>query len=72
MTKIQRAKPNVDRLLLTVVEAADLLGVGRTTLYELLARGELQAVRIGRSRRVPRTAIDDYVDQLVHRDGDAN
>lgn len=62
----------MDRLLLTIVEAAALLGVGRTTLYELLSRGELTAVRIGRARRVPREAVDAYVARLVALEGNAN
>ncbi|TML92216.1 MAG: helix-turn-helix domain-containing protein [Actinobacteria bacterium] len=52
-------------LLLTVVEAAAMLGVGRTTAYELIAGGELQVVHIGRSARVPLVAVHRYVDGLV-------
>lgn len=51
-------------LLLTVVEAARLLGVGRSTAYELLASGELESVHIGRSRRVPVVAVENYVESL--------
>lgn len=51
-------------LLLTVVEAARLLGVGRSTAYELLASGELESVHIGRSRRVPVAAVENYVESL--------
>jgi excisionase family DNA binding protein len=54
-----------ERLLLTVVEAAAMLGVGRTTAYELIAGGELQLVHIGRSARVPLVAVHRYVDGLV-------
>ena len=52
-------------LLLTVVEAAAMLGVGRTTAYELIAADQLQVVHIGRSARVPLVAIHRYVDGLV-------
>ena len=52
-------------LQLTVVEAAAMLGVGRTTAYELIAGGELQVVHIGRSARVPLVAVHRYVDGLV-------
>ncbi|WP_239341672.1 helix-turn-helix domain-containing protein [Frankia sp. CiP3] len=51
-------------LLLTTTEAADLLGVSRTTVYELLNAGQLESVRIGRSRRIPRAALVAYVDRL--------
>jgi len=54
-----------ERLLLTVVEAAAMLGVGRTTTYELIAAGQLQVVHIGRSARVPLVAVHRYVDGLL-------
>ena len=54
-----------ERLLLTVVEAASMLGVGRTKAYELIAGGELQVVHIGRAARVPLVAVRRYVDGLV-------
>lgn len=56
--------PHPTPLLLTVVEAARLLGVGRSTAYELLASGELESVHIGRSRRIPVAAVESYVDGL--------
>jgi excisionase family DNA binding protein len=34
-----------------------VLRVGRNQLYEAVARGELRAVRIGRSIRIPKTAL---------------
>ena len=46
------------RLVLTVVETARLLGISRTHAYELVARGELVHVRLGRRIVVPRHAID--------------
>ena len=52
------------RHLLTVDEAAEQLGVGRTLLYELVTSGELESVRIGRLRRIPSAAIGEYVDRL--------
>ena len=54
-----------DPLLLTVVEAAAMLGVGRTTAYELIAGGQLQVVHIGRAARVPLVAVHRYVDGLM-------
>jgi excisionase family DNA binding protein len=46
---------------LTVEEAARRLGVGRTTMYALLASGEVPSVTIGRLRRVPAEALAEYV-----------
>lgn len=53
------------QLLLTVVEAAAMLGVGRTTAYELIGSGQLQVVHIGRSARVPVAAVHRYVERLT-------
>jgi len=46
---------------LTVEEAARRLGVGRTTMYSLLASGEIPSMAIGRLRRVPADALARYV-----------
>lgn len=54
-----------ERLLLTVVEAAAILGVGRTKAHELIAGGDLQLVHIGRAARVPLVAVHRYVDALL-------
>lgn len=56
-----------DRVLLTVEEAAQQLGIGRTKTYALVRSGELESVQIGRLRRVPKTAIDDYAAQLINQ-----
>lgn len=50
--------------LLRVQDAARLLGIGRTTAYELISTGDLEVVHIGRSTRVPLDAIDAFVDEL--------
>ena len=43
--------------LLDSREVARLLGVGRTKAFQLMARGEIPVVRIGRCVRVPREAL---------------
>ncbi|MCP3881292.1 MAG: helix-turn-helix domain-containing protein [Sulfitobacter sp.] len=45
------------RLVYTVAEAAELLGIGRSTAYELVARGELVTVRLGRRVAVTRPTL---------------
>ena len=52
-----------DRLLLTVVEAARRLEISRSLLYELMARDEIQSIRVGRLRRVPAEALTEYVNR---------
>jgi excisionase family DNA binding protein len=43
--------------VLTAREAAAILRIGRNQLYQAVARGELGAIRIGRSIRIPRQAL---------------
>jgi len=47
--------------VLTVSEAAAILRVGRNQLYQAVGRGELRAVRIGRSIRIPKHALLDLL-----------
>src|SRR5512133_4010290 len=51
-------------LVLTVEEAADRLGVGRTLMYSLVSSGAIESVRIGRLRRVPADALVTFLDEL--------
>ncbi len=50
-------------LLLTMIDAARALSIGRTTMYELVAAGEIGVVHIGRSARVPVAALQEYVER---------
>jgi excisionase family DNA binding protein len=51
------------RLLLSVTEAAFVLGVGRTRMYELLAAGLVESVHIGRLHKIPAGALEDFVER---------
>jgi len=53
------------RLLLTVPEAAAALAVSRSKLYQLIASGAVDSVRIDGSRRVPVSALQDYITHLI-------
>jgi excisionase family DNA binding protein len=53
------------RPVLTVSEAAELLGVSRAFAYELVARGELPAVRLGRRIMIPRVGIQRIIENSV-------
>ena len=52
------------KLLLTPAEAAEQLGLGRSTVYELLASGDLESICVGRARRIPYDALLAYVGRL--------
>lgn len=51
--------------LLDVNQVADVLGCGRTLVYELLGRGELARVKIGRLTRIPSSELDRYVRRQI-------
>lgn len=51
-------------LLLTVEQAADQLGIGRTLAYALVKSGEVESVQIGRLRRIPAAALPAFLDRL--------
>lgn len=46
---------------LTVAEVASIMRVSSMTVYRLVHSGELPAVRVGRSFRVPETMISKYL-----------
>jgi excisionase family DNA binding protein len=46
---------------LTVAEVATLMRVSKMTVYRLVHSGEIPAVRVGRSFRVPEQAVHDYL-----------
>ena len=52
----------MDKFLLRPTEAAEMLGIGRTRMYEMLACGDLPSIRIGRSVRVPVAALNKWIE----------
>ena len=46
---------------LTVAEVAEIMRVSKMTVYRLVHSGEMPAVRVGRSFRVPKDALDQYL-----------
>src|SRR5262245_22604122 len=56
--------PNDDRLVYSVEEAAEILGIGRNTAYNSINSGEIPSVRIGRSIRVPKAALQELLEKM--------
>jgi excisionase family DNA binding protein len=57
----QRESPFAEMKFLTVAEVATVMRVSRMTVYRLVHSGEMPAVRVGRSFRVPERAVHDYL-----------
>ncbi len=55
------ALPYQDRLLLRPREVAAATGLSRSMVYELIGRGELPVVRVGKSVRVPVAALQQWI-----------
>jgi len=53
----------MEKLLLRPTEAAEVLGLGRSKVYELLAAGTLPAIRVGGPIRVPAEALRRWVSE---------
>lgn len=49
----------------TPEEAADYLNIGRTSFYKLMRSGEIESIKIGRLRRIRKSALDRYLDELA-------
>jgi excisionase family DNA binding protein len=57
--------PADGRLMYRVSEAAEMLGIGRTNVYELMNEGRVRSVRIGHRRLIPRVALEAFVTELL-------
>ena len=58
MNETEAVRPEGERLVWTVEEVGRLLGISRAHAYELVARGELPHLRLGRRVVVPKHAIE--------------
>jgi excisionase family DNA binding protein len=56
----------LDRITLTVEEAGARPGISRTLAYELVRRGEIPSIRLGRRVLVPVQALDQMVASAWH------
>ena len=55
--------------VLTPAECIELLSIGRNSLYRLLRDGQLRSVRIGRSYRIPKSAVVDFLNSCYNEAG---
>ncbi len=66
---VETTVPLAERLALSVEEAGALLGISRDLAYDLVARNELPAVRLGRRLVVPRRALEETLRRAVDEPG---
>ena len=56
---------HVEPICVRIDDAARMIGVGRTKLYELISSGELETVKIGKATRVTTASLRDLVRRQV-------
>jgi excisionase family DNA binding protein len=67
MTEKDHKRTMIEPLLVRVEEAARILSLSRSTIYEMMDSGELPSVRWGAARRIPMAALRAWVErQVVH------
>ena len=60
---------HADPKFLTVAEVAAMMRVSKMTVYRLVHSGELPAVRVGRSFRVPEDQVNEYLQRSYFQTG---
>lgn len=58
-----------NRLLLKPSEAAELIGVGRSKMYALIAERVFPVVRVGSQIRIPTRALNEWIDTQLREAG---
>lgn len=48
----------------SVVEAADILGVSKRSIYNLCSQGAFKSVRVGKKLRISRKSLDEWLDGI--------
>lgn len=51
--------------LYTVNEVKDILRLSRSRVHQVLAEGSLRSLKIGRLRRIPASALQEYIDKAL-------
>jgi excisionase family DNA binding protein len=56
------------KMLCSVHDVAAMLSIGRTAAWELVRKRKIRSVKIGRTRRVPLAAIQEYIERLLNEE----
>ena len=57
----------LDSDMITIDELCEILLIGKNTAYKLLNSNKLPAFKIGRIWKIPRSSIDVYIQNQIHR-----
>ena len=54
----------MDKMLYTVLEAKELMGIGRNRLYDLIKENKIKSIKGGTHIKITKEAIDDFMSRL--------
>lgn len=54
--------------ILRIEDVMEYLNIGKNTIYGLLQSGELKAFKIGKLWKIPRKALEEYVEKAMNQD----
>lgn len=60
-----------EKLLLRPAEAAELLSISRSKIYELVNAGEIPSIRLGGAIRIPRRSLEEFISRQMEAADDA-
>ena len=58
--------------IMSINDLRSALGIGRTKAYELVKSGEIRSIRVGKSIRIPKISLLDYVKQSSYNVSEAD
>lgn len=58
-----------EKMVLTVEETREMLGIARPTVYQLVHRKDFPVIRIGRRILVPKKQLEDWIDRQIMENG---
>jgi excisionase family DNA binding protein len=61
---MELSEPGAGPVLLRINDACRFIGIGRSKLYELIAQGQIDAVKVGARTLVPTTSLEKFIRSL--------
>jgi excisionase family DNA binding protein len=66
---LNRGENKMENVLISMKEFQECLGVGKNTAYGLLKSGEIPCFKIGKTWKIPRQGVLDYIKTKSYRQG---
>ena len=66
--KVKATDPKPEPLLVRPEQAAKMCAIGRNAIYRLLADGSIRTIKLGRSRLIPVSELQAWVQRQLEED----